>query len=79
VSDEELSVLRRALISEGIALAAMAIALWYMGPGKIWVDGVRHRCRMMMSTRNTAIDVQVQQFAAEVSRWEHEQAAQPDR
>jgi hypothetical protein len=78
MTEEDRAVLHRALISEGIALAALAVMLWYMGPGKIWASGVVHRARTMMGTRNSVIDVQVQQFSAEVSRWEHEQAAQPD-
>lgn len=74
-----MAVVRRALVTEGIGLAAMAAVLWYMGPGKIWVSGLLHRYRTMAGARGSAIDAQVEQFRAEVSRWDHEQAARPDR
>lgn len=74
-----MAVVRRALLAEGIALAAMGVVMWYMGPGRIWVSGLAHRAKAMMGARADAIDVQVSQFRAEVSRWDHEQAAQQDR
>jgi len=79
MTDDDLAIVRRALITEVIALAAMGAVLWYMGPGRIWVAGVAHRARSMMGARASAIDVQVDQFRAEVSRWDHEQAARTDR
>ena len=79
MTEDDLAVMRRALISEGIALAAMALVLWYMGPGRILVSGLAHRARMIMAGHGTEIDAKVEQFRAEVSRWEHEQAAHPDR
>lgn len=74
-----MAVVRRALVTEVIGLAAMGAVLWYMGPGKIWIDGLIHRAHVLMHARGDAIDVQVDQFRAEVSRWDHEQAAQQDR
>jgi hypothetical protein len=79
VTDDDMLVARRALITEGIALAAMAAVLWYMGPGKLIAAGLLHRARTAMGARATLIDVQVDQFRAEVSRWDHEQAAKQDR
>lgn len=77
MTDEDLAVLRRALITEGIGLAAMAVVLWYLGPGKLWLSGLAHRARGIRGTRASHIDTEVRQFAGEVSRWDHEQAAQP--
>lgn len=74
-----MAVVRRALVTEGIGLAVMGLVLWYMGPGKIWVDGLLQQARTRMGARATGIDVQVEQFRAEVSRWDHEQAASADR
>ena len=79
MNEEERQLVREVAIREGAALALMAAVLWYVGPGKLWLSGVRHRIGMAASGRSTAIDVKVEQFRAEVSRWEHEQAAQPDR
>jgi len=79
MTEEDMAVVRRALVTEAIGLAAMGLVLWYMGPGKIWLDGLAHRARARLSARGTAIDAQVEQFRAEVSRWDHEQAAQQDR
>lgn len=79
MSDEDLQVLKRALITEGIGLAVMAAVLWYLGPGKLWLSGIAHRARTMRGGHASHIDTQVRQFAGEVSRWDHEQAAQQDR
>lgn len=69
------SVLRDAIIREGVGLAVLAAVLWYMGPGKLIIGGLVHRAKTSMGAQNRAIDVQVGQFRAEVSRWDHEQAA----
>jgi hypothetical protein len=79
MSEEEQALVREMVIREGIALLVMAGVIWYMGPGKIVISGLVHRARVMAGTRSTAIDVEVQQFSSEVSRWEHEQAAKKDR
>lgn len=78
MNGDDASVLRQTLIREGVALAIMAGLLWYMGPGKILIGGMVHRARTMMGARETEIDVQTARFRSEVSRWEHEQAAQAD-
>lgn len=77
--DDMMTVARRALVTEGIALAAVAAVLWYTGPGKIWIGGLFRRAEIYMESRRSAVDVQVAAFASEVSRWDHEQAAQQDR
>lgn len=79
MTDEDMAVLRRALITEGIGLAIMGVILWYLGPGKLWLSGIAHRVKTTRGTRASHIDTQVRQFAGEVSRWDHEQAAQPDQ
>lgn len=79
MSDEDRAVLRDAVIREGIALAVMAVVLWYMGPGKLVVSGIVHRARTLTGSRTAWIDSEIARFNASVSRWEHEQAAHPDR
>jgi hypothetical protein len=79
MNDEDRAVLRDAVIREGIALAVMAVVLWYMGPGKLVVSGLVHRARTMTGSRSAWIDSQIAVFRTDISRWEHEQAAQPDR
>lgn len=79
MNEDDAAVLRQTLIKESVGLAAMAIILWYFGPGKLWVGGLVHRAKTMMGAQNSAIDTEVAQFRAKVSRWDHEQAAQADR
>jgi hypothetical protein len=78
VSDDEKALAREMIIREGAGLLIMAAVLWYMGPGKITLSGWAHRARTMAAARTTQIDVQAEQFRGEISRWEHEQAAQAD-
>lgn len=73
--DRQDSVLRDALIREGVGLVVLAVVLWYMGPGKLVISGLVHRAKTTMGAQNRAIDNQVAQFRGEVSRWDHEQAA----
>lgn len=75
MSEDDGAVLRDAVIREGVALAVLAVVLWYMGPGRVWLGGVRHRAvQVMGGARRSRIDAEVARFAAEVSRWDHEQA-----
>lgn len=78
MSDDERALVRETVIREGAALLMMAGVLWYMGPGKVTVSSWLHRARTMAGARATVIDVQVQEFNAEVSRYEHEQTAKQD-
>jgi hypothetical protein len=79
VNGEERALIREMMIREGFALLVMAGVLWYMGPGKIVIGGLVHRARTMTAAAASAEDVKVEQFRAEVGRWEHEQAAQADK
>lgn len=74
-----MAVVRRALVTEVIGLAGMCLVLWYLGPGKLWLSGLAHRARSLRGSRDTVIDTQVRQFAGEVSRWDHEQAARANQ
>lgn len=67
-----------AMIREGVALAAMVIVVWYFGPGRMWLQALRHRAVALWSARDNAVDRQVREFGGQVSRWEHEQAAAQD-
>jgi hypothetical protein len=79
MTEDDAAVLRQTLIKETVGLAAIAMILWYFGPGKLWMSGIVHRAKTMMGAQDDVIDTKVVQFRAEVSRWDHEQAAQKDR
>lgn len=79
MTDDDAAVLRQTLIKESVGLAAIALILWYAGPGQLLIKSWAHRVKTVMGARADHIDNQVVQFRAEVSRWDHEQAAQQDR
>lgn len=79
MTEEERAILRETLIRETAGLLVMAAVLWYLGPGKLWLSGMRHRTVTWWQARGGPVDVEVAQFRSEVSRWEHEQAAKADR
>lgn len=78
MTGEDAAIIKETLIREMPGLAVMAVILWYMGPGKDLLSGLRHQVRTRMGARGSAIDTQVAQFRNQVSRWDHEQAAQAD-
>lgn len=77
--DDSGAVLRDALIREGVALAVMMAVLWYLGPGKIWLAGIRKQAAARWQRRGAWIDAQAAEFNRQVSRWDHEQSSQADR
>lgn len=79
MTEDDAAVLREALIRETAGLLVIAGMLWYLGPGKDFLSGLMHRMRIMMGVRSDRIDTEVAQFRAQMSRWDHEQAAQKDR
>lgn len=79
MTEDDTSVVRDALIRETVGLATIALVLWFMGPGKIWAAGLVHRAKTMMRAPGDRIDTEVAQFRTQVSRWDHEQAAQAHR
>lgn len=70
--------IKRVMISEGVSMLVMLGMLWYLGPGRVLIAGVVHQARTRYKRRRNRIDSEVARFAAEVSRWDHEQAAQTD-
>lgn len=78
MTDDTGAAVKDALIREGVALAVMVVVVWYFGPGRMWLQALRHRAVTLWKTRDNAVDMQVREFRGEVSRWEHEQAAHPD-
>lgn len=66
---------RDAVIREGVSLLALAAVLWYFGPGRMTIAGWRSRVVNLYQSPRDRIDAEVARFRAEVSRWEHEQAA----
>jgi hypothetical protein len=79
VTEEEQAILRQTLIKESIGLLAVLAVVWYMGPGRILIGGIRRRAEIYMEGRRSDIDIEVAQFGNQVSRWDHEQAAKADR
>ena len=70
--------IKRVMISEGVSMLVMLGMLWYLGPGRVLLAGVAHQVRTRYTRRRNRIDAEVAKFAGDVSRWDHEQAAQKD-
>jgi hypothetical protein len=78
VSGEDAAIIKEVLIRETPGLAVMMVILWYFGPGRDLLSRLRHQVKARMGARGRAIDNEVAQFRNQVSRWDHEQAAQAD-
>ncbi len=78
MDDETRSAVKDALVREAIALGALALMLWIIGPGRVLVPAWIARARSAMAGRDPH-EGQVRAFANEVSRWDHEQASRADR
>jgi hypothetical protein len=79
MNDADVAVLKETVIRECAGLAVMMLVLWYIGPGKDLIAGVRHQVKMRMGAHGSRIDAEVSRFANQVSRWDHEQATSQDR
>jgi hypothetical protein len=79
MTEEDQAVLRQTLIREVVGLTVMVALLWYLGPGKLWMDGIAHRVHARMHPPPSPIDVEVEQFSRTVTRWDYEQAALKNR
>lgn len=78
MDEETRAAVKDALVREVIALAALALILFAMGPGRTLVPAWINRAKNMMGVRDPH-EAAARQFASEVSRWDHEQAAKQDR
>lgn len=72
------AALKDALARELVALGALALILFAMGPGRTMVPAWIARARALMDGTDPH-EGQVRQFSAEVSRWDHEQTARANR
>jgi hypothetical protein len=79
MTEEEKLILKQTLIKESVGLLVLLGFVWYMGPGRILIGGLRRRVEIWQEAGSSAIDVEVQQFGNQVSRWDHEQAANAAR
>ena len=70
--------LRDAVVREAVALAVLGVLLWAVGPGRVLVPAWLAKARALLGRRDPH-EAQVRQFGREVSEWDHEQAAHPDR
>jgi hypothetical protein len=77
VDEQTRDVLTETLIREAAGLAVILGVLWVMGPGKVWLEAVA--CKARSLRRRDPHEGMIRQFAAEVSRWDHEQASGQDR
>lgn len=78
MDDEVRSALKDAVARELVALGALALILFALGPGRVLVPAWIGKARAMMN-RADPYERQARQFASEVSRWDHEQATASDR
>jgi hypothetical protein len=78
MTEEDAALLRQALIKEGVGLLAVLAVVWYMGPGRILIGGLRRQAEIITERRDPH-EGAVGAFRNSVSRWDHEQAAQQDR
>ena len=68
------SLVTEALVWQGVSLAVTLGVLWAMGPGRYMVPALLARARAAILGPQGRHEAEVRQFAAEVSRWDHEQA-----
>jgi len=79
MDEETRAAVKDALVREVIALGALMVVLWAFGPGRTLVPAWIARARSVMAGGRDPYEGQARQFASEVSRWDHEQAAKQDR
>lgn len=78
MDDETRAAVKDALVREVIGLSALALILFALGPGRVYVPALIKNIRL----RFHPVDVHgpaVRKFASDISRWDHEQASQQDR
>ena len=75
MDDGTRSALKDALVREAVALAAVAAMVWLIGPGRVLLPAWLNRARTAVLGPRDPHEAQVREFAREVSRWDHEQAA----
>ncbi len=76
--DDDVRVLRETLIREAAGLGVLLAVLWLIGPGRMRLEQARHRIGRILQPDDPYAG-EIRSFAREVSRWDHEQAAQQDR
>jgi hypothetical protein len=70
-------VIGEQLLRETIGIAVMAGVLWYLGPGKLQIRAAVARARAWWDRADPHEPV-IAGFRRDMSRWEHEQAANQD-
>lgn len=71
-------VFAETMIRECVALGVTLALVWAIGPGRVLVPAWIARVKALWRPGDAHAG-QVRQFAAEVSRWDHEQASRQDR
>ena len=73
-------ILTDALVREAVSLIGTVVIIWALsGAGRDAVRMIRARIRARIRAKSDRTETVIREFAAEISRWDHEQAAQPDR
>jgi hypothetical protein len=62
----------RTAASELVSLAMLGAVVWYLGPGRLWVQCQRARVAARWNARGRAIDLEVADFRRDLYRAEHE-------
>lgn len=70
-------VLLRAAVAEGVSLLALGLVVWLMGGGGIRLRHLAWRARQYAGRARRAEDAAVGELRADISAWEHGQAAAP--
>lgn len=63
----------RAVIAEGVSLAALGLLIWVMGSGGVRLRHLVWRARQHAGRGRRAEDAAVGELRADISRWEHGQ------
>jgi len=79
MDDDTRSALKDALVREAVALGALSLMLWLLGPGRVLIPAWWAAAKRRMGMDRDPHEAQVRAFAREVSDWDHEQATGPRR
>lgn len=76
---DALSVVGETLIKETVGLAVFLAVMWYAGPGRQQIRALWQRVQNLRRRGAGTEEAEVAGLRRDMSRWEHEQAQEPDR
>lgn len=78
--DRQPGIITDAVVREAVSIAGTVMLLWLIsGSGRTCIATVTARIRARFRARGNRIDAEVAILRRDISRWEHEQAAQAHR